>query len=86
MAADKPVASICHGAQLLAAAGVISGKSLTAYPACGPEVIVAGGCMRDVAADEVVEDGNLVSGPAWPSHPKVMAAFIKRLGYAIARA
>lgn len=83
--AKKPIASICHGAQILAAAGVISGRKLTCYPACGPEVAGCGGELADVPADEVVVDGNLVSGPAWPSHPKVMAAFIKALGYEVTR-
>lgn len=83
--ANKPIASICHGAQLLSAAGVLTSRKLTAYPACGPEVTTAGGCMVDVGADEVVTDGNLVSGPAWPSHPKVMAEFIKLVGYEITR-
>jgi hypothetical protein len=62
MAANKPVAAICHGAQLLAAAGVLSGRTCTAYPACGPEVAAAGGQHREVAASEVVVDGNLVGG------------------------
>ena len=83
--ANKPIASICPGAQILSAAGVISSRKLTAYPACGPEVSAAGGCMVDVGAADVVIDGNLVSGPAWPSHPKVMAEFIKLLGYEITR-
>ena len=83
--ANKPIASICHGAQLLSAAGVLSSRKLTAYPACGPEVTSGGGCMVNVGADEAVVDGNLVSGPAWPSHPKVMAEFIKLLGYEVTR-
>jgi protease I len=83
MAANKPVAAICHGAQLLAAAGVLSGRTCTAYPACGPEVAAAGGQHREVAASEVVVDGNLVTAPAWPAHPKWLAAFIDILGYRV---
>src|SRR5713226_8200635 len=41
--ANKPIAAICHGAQLLAAAGVLKGKGCTAYPAVGPEVKAARG-------------------------------------------
>ena len=84
---NKPIASICHGAQLLCAAGVLkdSQKKVTAYPACGPEVSAAGACFVAVGADEVVVDGNVVSGPAWPSHPAVMKEFIKLLGYDVIR-
>src|SRR5262245_33809335 len=57
--ADKPIAAICHGLQLLAAAGVLQGKRCTAYPACGPEVRLAGGEYVEVQVDEVHSDGNL---------------------------
>lgn len=84
--AGKPIASICHGAQLLTAAGVVpAGKRLTAYPACGPEVSAVGGCFVEVGAAEAVVDGQWVSGPAWPSHPAVMAEFIKLLGYTVSK-
>ncbi len=78
--AKKPIAAICHGAQLLAAAGVLKGRSCTAYPACGPEVTLAGGTYVscDVTAAHV--DGNLVTSPAWPGHPQWLAAFVKVLG------
>jgi protease I len=73
--ADKPIAAICHGAQLLAAAGVLSGKEASAYPACGPEVLASGGTY--VARDwpEAHVDGKLVTAPAWPAHPAWLAAF-----------
>ncbi|KAI3427154.1 hypothetical protein D9Q98_007091 [Chlorella vulgaris] len=83
MAASKPVACICHGAQLLAAAGVLSGRTCTAYPACGPEVTAAGGTHKEVDADQVVVDGNLVTAPAWPAHPRWLAAFVDVLGYRV---
>jgi protease I len=78
--ANKPIAAICHGAQLLAAAGVLKGKSCSAYPAVGPEVKAAGGRFVDVPPDRVHADGNLVSAPAWPAHPQWLAAFLKLLG------
>src|SRR5262249_15360102 len=78
--ANKPVASICHGAQVLAAAGVLEGRSCSAYPACGPEVTAARGRFVDVAVDKAYVDGNLVSGPAWPAHPEVLARFLELLG------
>lgn len=77
--AKKPVASLCHGAQLLVAAGVAKGRSMSAYPAVGPEVTVAGGKYVDVAMTEAHVDGNLVSGPAWPAHPAWLAKFLQVL-------
>ena len=78
--ANKPIAAICHGLQLLAAAGVLKGRSCTAYPACGPDVTTAGGKYADVPVDDVYVDGNLVTAPAWPAHPRWLAAFVKVLG------
>jgi protease I len=78
--AGKPIAAICHGAQLLAAAGVLKGKSCSAYPAVGPEVTTAGGKFVDLAADKAHVDGNLVSAPAWPAHPQWLARFLRLLG------
>lgn len=77
---DKPVAAICHGLQILSAANVVEGKTLTAYPACGPEMEAAGANYKDVEATEVVVDGNLVTSPAWPGHPKWLSAFLDVLG------
>ena len=78
--AAKPIAAICHGLQLLAAADVLSGRRCTAYPACGPEVKLAGGEYVEIAVDDVVVDQNLVTAPAWPAHPKWIAAFLQVLG------
>ncbi|MCH9652608.1 MAG: DJ-1/PfpI family protein [Planctomycetes bacterium] len=78
--ADKPIAAICHGLQLLAAAGVLKGKSCTAYPACAPEVNLSGGTYVETPIDGVHVDGNLVSAPAWPAHPQWLAAFLDVLG------
>lgn len=73
--AKKPIAALCHGAQILAAARVIEGKRVSAYPACAPEVQGAGGTYAKVNMHEAVTDGNLVSGPAWPAHPAFLAQF-----------
>jgi protease I len=78
--ADKPIAAICHGAQLLAAAGVIRGKRVSAYPACAAEVELAGASYADIAVTEAVTDGKLVTAPAWPAHPAWMAQFLVVLG------
>ncbi|OYR54304.1 DJ-1/PfpI family protein [Halorubrum halodurans] len=74
--ADKPVAALCHGPQILAAAGVLDGYEMTAYPAVRPEVEAAG-CSW---VDGVVRDGNLVTGQAWPDHPEWLAEFMELLG------
>ena len=78
--ANKPIAAICHGAQLLSAAGVLSGRSCSAYPACGPEVKSAGGSYADIPVDQAHVDGNLVTAPAWPAHPDWLAKFLQVLG------
>jgi len=77
---DKPVAAICHGAQILTAAGVVKGRKVSAYPAVGPEVKLAGGEYANIAIDEAVVDGNLVTAPAWPAHPAWLAKFFEVLG------
>lgn len=82
--AGKPIAAVCHGAQLLAAAGVLEGRECSAYPACAPEVRLAGGTFIDIAVDQAHVDGNLVTAPAWPAHPAWLAAFLQVLGTRIA--
>ena len=77
---NKPVAAICHGLQILAAAGVLEGRRCSAYPAVGPEVAAAGGVFEDIAIDQAYVDGNLVSAPAWPAHPAWLARFLDVLG------
>ncbi len=78
--ANKPIAAICHAAQILAAAGVLKGRSCSAYPAVGPDVGACGGKYVDVPMDAAHTDGNLVTAPAWPAHPAWLAAFLKVLG------
>ncbi|MFB6254429.1 MAG: DJ-1/PfpI family protein [Halobacteriaceae archaeon] len=73
---DKPVAALCHGPQILAAAGVLDGYEMTSYPAVKPEVEAAG-CSW---VDEVTTDRNLVTGQAWPDHPEWIAQFLDLLG------
>lgn len=79
-AANKPIAAICHGAQVLAAAGVLEGRSCSAYPAVGPDVNRAGGRYVDIPANKAHVDGNLVTAPAWPAHPEWIAKFLQVLG------
>ena len=77
---NKPVAAICHGAQILAAAGVLKSKNCSCYPAVSPEVTNNGGTFADVAMDQACVDGSLVTAPAWPAHPAWLASFLKVLG------
>lgn len=77
---NKPVAAVCHGAQLLAGAGVLKGRTCSAYPACRAEVELAGGTYADIPVDQAHTEGNLVSAPAWPAHPAWMAQFLALLG------
>jgi protease I len=78
--AKKPIAAICHGAQVLTAADVVRGRSVSAYPACAPEVRMAGGEYVDLPMTEAHVDGNLVTAPAWPAHPAWLAKFLGVLG------
>lgn len=80
---NKPVAAICHGIQVLTAAKVLEGRTLTAYVAVGPDIELAGGTWKNVPADQSVVDGNLVTSPAWPGHPAILSEFYKLLGVKI---
>lgn len=79
---NKPVAAICHGPQILAAAGVLKGRKATSYIAVKPEVELAGAefCPVNESASNACVDGNLVTAPAWPAHPAWMREFLKVLG------
>ena len=78
--AEKPIASICHGAQLLSAADVLQGRECSAYPACSVEVKLAGGKYVTVEMNSAHVQGNLVTAPAWPAHPAWLAKFVEKLG------
>lgn len=76
----KPIASICHGAQILTAAGVVKGRKISAYPACGPEVTAAGGEYVNLPLEAAVTDCNYVTGPAWTAHVEWLKQFLALLG------
>ena len=80
---DKPVAAICHGIQVLTAAKVLSGRTLTAYVAVGPDIELAGGTWKNIPADQAIVDRNLVTSPAWPGHQAILKEFYKLLGIVI---
>ena len=77
---NKPIAAICHGLQILTAAGIVKDRTCTAYPACGPEITLAGGTYSEIAIDGALVDKNLVTAPAWPAHPAFCREFLKLLG------
>jgi len=79
MEADKPVAALCHGPQILAAARVVKKRRLNSYPACAPEIELAGGTFEVVDFSDAVVDRNLVTGPAWTAHPTFLARFLEVL-------
>ena len=76
---NKPIAALCHGPQLLAAAGILKGRKLNAYPACAPEVELAGGTFVTLEFSDAVVDGKLVTGPAWTAHPAWLRKFLEVL-------
>lgn len=80
---NKPIAAICHGPQLLSAAGVLKDKTCSCYPAVRPEVTGSGGHYADIAVHAAHTDGNLVTAPAWPAHPDWLGQFLKVLGTSI---
>lgn len=77
---DKPIAAICHGAQMTSAAGILKGRVSSSYPACAPEVTAGGGTYIDIPVDQAYTDKNLVTAPAWPANPQWMAQFLEVLG------
>lgn len=78
--AGKPIAAVCHGAQVLAAAGVLEGKTCSCYPAVAPDVERAGARYADIPIDQAHADGVLVTAPAWPAHPAWLRKFLEVLG------
>lgn len=79
-AAGKPVAAICHGVQILSAAGVLKGRRCTAYAACSPEITLAGGQYVATPVDQAYVEGNLITAPAWPAHPAWLRELVQALG------
>jgi protease I len=78
--AGKPIAAICHGIQVLAAAGVVEGRTCSCYPAVAPDLERAGGRYADIPIDQAHVDGTLVTAPAWPAHPAWLKKFLEVLG------
>ena len=80
-AANKPVASTCHGGLILAVADVVKGRKCQSYPSVRPELQRASGIWDEPTdgLDGVTVDGNLVTAAAWPGNPAWMREFLKLL-------
>jgi protease I len=84
--AQKPIAALCHGPQILTAAGVVKGRRISAYPACAPEITAAGGTFAKVRFEQAVTDRNFVTGPAWTAHVEWLRQFLAVLGTKVTHA
>jgi protease I len=76
MDAGKPVAAICHGAQVLISANVLRGRTLTCWPSIAIDVKNAGGLYVD---RPVVEDGNLITSRKPDDVPVFSEAILRAL-------
>ena len=77
---QKPIACICHGAQILTTAGVVKGRKVAAYPTVGPEIVTAGGEYADIPLDQAIVDENLVTAPVWLANAEWLRKFLEVLG------
>lgn len=80
---NKPLATLCHGPQILVAAGGIQGRKLTCYSACSIELRLAGAEYVEAPVEDAVVDGNIITGVAWPSNPFVLKRFSELLNVTI---
>jgi protease I len=76
----KPIGAICHGTQVLAAAGVLGGRSASCYPALSPDLELAGAKFVDIPMDAAHTDGVFVTAPAWPAQSAWLAQLLTVLG------
>ena len=77
---NQPIAALCHGPQILTAAGVVKGRKVSAYPACAPEIAAPGGTFASLKFEQAITDRNLVTGPAWTAHVEWLRQFNEMLG------
>jgi protease I len=76
---DKPIASVCHGVEIPAAAGCVKGRRMATVPKCRFDLEVCGGIFVD---DSCVIDGNLVSGRTYHDHGHYIRPWIEMLNKA----
>ncbi|MGE5708147.1 MAG: type 1 glutamine amidotransferase domain-containing protein [Bacteroidota bacterium] len=74
--AEKPIAAICHGPQILISANLVDGRILTAYPSIEVDLENAGGNYMD---SEVVEDRNWITSRGPQDLPVFIEAFLRKL-------
>jgi protease I len=67
----KWIFSICHGIQILTAAGLVAGRQVTCYEHVRAEVEQCGGTFR---TEQAVRDGRMVTAQTWQSHPEFYRA------------
>jgi protease I len=80
---NKPIACVCHGVEIPAAAGCVRGRRMATVPKCRFDLEVCGGTFVDAAC---VVDGNLVSGRTYHDHGQYMGVWMKMLNAARAAA
>jgi protease I len=78
--AGKPIGAICHGTQVLSAAGILRGKKASCYPALSPDLALAGATFADIPIEAAYTDGLLVTAPAWPAQSAWLAQLLTVLG------
>ena len=79
----KPIASLCHGPQILLSTGMMQGRKVTCYPTVMPESTLAGTECLKTPNDECVVDVNIVTAPTWMACPRMMTCFTDLLGVKI---
>ena len=72
----RPIASVCHGIEIIATAGIIRGRKVTTVAKCRYDAEVCGGTYVDA---QVVVDGNLVCARTWHDNPAWMREYIRLL-------
>ena len=81
-AEGKPVAVVCHGAEIVAAADVIRGRRMATVAKCQKDVEFSGGRYVN---ESCVRDGNMVSGRTWHDQHHYMREFMKMLREQVGR-
>ena len=74
--ANKPVAVVCHGVEIAAAAGCLKGRTLTTVAKCALDITQVGGTYENKS---VIIDGNMVSARTWHDNTEFMKQFVKLL-------
>ena len=74
--AGKPIASVCHGVEILTSAGIINGRNVTTVAKCAMDAEQGGGIYVN---QETVVDGNIVSARTWHDNAPLMKTFLEML-------